>query len=111
MSRWREQRIGTFLAKDDGPVLRLTKVLHDLLEHGEVVIMRTNGEFGEGDSGIANVGMAGNVGVKEFTKESPVGKSMAFRDFGMFWRTFSGAGMFVDGFDGFGRDRSSMFGW
>jgi len=96
------------LAKYDSPVFGLTQVLGHRFEHAEVGVMGTSGELAEGYSGIANVRATSDICVEQFTKQSPVGKTMFGGDVSMFRGAFRVASILVQSSDSISVERGGM---
>jgi len=64
------------LVEYNAPVNCCTKVLGNMLQVGEVDIMRAGRELGEGSDSIANVRAANDIGIHEFTKQGAKGEAM-----------------------------------
>lgn len=104
-----EGRIPLRLAKDDTPIFRLPKVFSYFLEHSKVRVMRAGTEFTEGNSSIANVGAASDIGIEKFTKESAISEAMLGNKGGMLVGAFRRASIGVDGCDSIDVKRSREF--
>ena len=101
---------GCGFAISKSPRLGLTEVFGHLFEEGVVMWMGTGGEFAEGDSGVANVGAASDVGIEEFTQEGSVAKTLLRGKEGMFRSAFDGTSVLVYGSYSFGREWDGILG-
>jgi hypothetical protein len=81
------------------PRFGLLQVFGNLLEQGIMGVLGTHREFAQGSNGIANVRMAYNVGIQEFTKEAMVAETMLGREIGYLGGTLRGAHSTVYGID------------
>ena len=72
--------------------------------------MGTGGEFTESDSGVADVGAAGDVGIEEITQEGSVAKTLLRGKEGMFRSAFDGTSVLVHGSYSFSREWDGSLG-
>ena len=110
IGRERGVSFGSGLAVGNAPGPGLAEVFGNLFEEGVVMWMGTGGEFAEGDSGVANVGAASDVGIEEFSQEGSVAKTLLRGKEGMFRSAFDGTSVLVHGSDSFGREWDGILG-
>ena len=101
---------GSRFAVDNAPGLGLAKIFGNLLEERVVMLMGAGGELAEGDSGVANVGTAGDIGIQEFTKEGAISKTLLGGKLCMFRSAFNKTSGFVHRGDSICGERSRILG-